>query len=311
MRVFVTGATGFIGSAIVQELLAAGHKVLGLARSDAAAATLIAAGAEVHRGSLADLASLRSGAAAADGVIHTAFLHDFSRFKENCETDRHAIAGLGSALAGSDRLLIVTSGIGLLTLDRLATEHDVPTSGATVNPRVASEEAAALATSRGVHVSVVRLPPSVHGDGDHGFVPILIGLAREKGASAYIGDGLNRWPAVHRLDAARLFRLALDKGTAGAVYHGVAEEGVPFREIADVIGQRLDLPVVSKTLEEAPNHFGWFAHFAGLNVPASSAQTRKQLGWQPKQLGLIADLEGVDGRYFDVLAESQRGRGRL
>jgi nucleoside-diphosphate-sugar epimerase len=295
MRVFVTGATGFIGSAIVRELVGAGHRVLGLVRSDTGAASLEAAGAEAHRGSLEDLESLRRGAAAVDGVIHTAFIHDFTKFKENCETDRRAIAALGDALAGSERPLIVTSGTGLLARGRLATEDDMP---ATTMPRVASEEAAEAAAARGVRVSVMRLPPSVHGDGDHGFVPILIRLAREKGISVYAGEGLNLWPAVHRFDAARLYRLVLEKGAAAPRYHGVAEEGVPFRDIAEVIGRRLDMPVVSKSPEAAAEHFGWFAHFAALDNPTSSARAREQLGWRPAHPTLIADLDRPS--YFET-----------
>jgi len=259
MRIFVTGATGFIGSAIVQELIGAGYEVSGLVRSEAGARALTAAGAQVHRGDIEDLESLRSGAAASDGVIHAAFLHDFSRWAAVCEMDRRAIEALGTALAGSDRRLIVTSGTALTAPGRVATEESAPAFTFAEVPRVASEEAATSMAARDVRIVVVRLAPSVHGDGDHGFVPILIRIARENGASAYVGDGLNRWPAVHRLDAARLYRLVFEKNSAGARYHGIAEEGVPFKDIAGVISRRLNVPAVSKTPEEATGHFQWFA----------------------------------------------------
>jgi nucleoside-diphosphate-sugar epimerase len=299
MRVFVTGATGFVGTAVVRELIDAGHQVLGLARSDASAKSVVAAGVEVHRGSLEDLESLRSGAASVDGVIHTAFIHDFSNYGPAAEADRRAIATLGSALAGSARALIVTSGTLLAqSQGSLATEHDAPNPNF---PRKSEEEAVAL-MARGVRTSVLRLPPSVHGKGDHGFVPQLISIARERGVSAFIGDGLNRWPAVHRVDAARLYRLVLEKSSLGETYHCVADEGIPTREIAEAIGRQLNVPVVSKSREEAADHFGWISRFFAIDGPASSSQTQQRLGWRPVQPGLVADLN--EEHYFEPTAEA-------
>ena len=304
MRVFVTGATGFIGTAVVRELIDAGHQVLGLARSDAAAKSLIAKGADVHHGSLEDLEGLGSGAAAADGVIHTAFIHDFSNYGPAAEADRRAIEALGAAIAGSDRPLVLTSGTLLAQRQgSFATEEDAPNPSF---PRKSEKAALALA-ARGVCASVLRLPPSVHGNGDHGFVPRLISVAHEKGVSAFIGDGLNRWPAVHRLDAAHLYRLVLEKGSAGATYHGVADEGVPTREIAEAIGRGLSVPVVSKSREAAADHFGWIARFFGIDGPASSALTQEGLGWRPVQPGLIADLNAA--HYFQQTADPVAARG--
>ncbi len=283
MRVFVTGATGFVGSAVVQELLAHGHQVLGLSRSDAGAAQLEAAGAAVQRGDLDDLDGLARGAAACDGVIHTAFNHDFSKFVENAQQDRRAIEVLGGALEGTTKPILVTSGTAMLAPGRLATEEDKP-SGA--SPRM-SEPAANDLVARGVRASIVRLAPTTHGAGDHGFVPMLIGLAREKGVAAYIGEGDNKWSAVHRTDAARLYRLAIERGAGGERYHAVAEEGLPFRDIASAIGKGLGLPVESRSAE----HFGWFAMFAGMDAATSAAWTRETLGWAPTGPDLIEDLE--------------------
>jgi nucleoside-diphosphate-sugar epimerase len=293
MRIFLTGATGFIGSTIVPELINAGHQVLGLTRSDAGAQSLKAAGAEVHRGDLEDLETLRSGAARSDGVIHTAFDHDFSNFLANCEKDRRVIEAMGEVLAGSSRPFVITSGTGMgnavpgqpATEDVFNPDHP--------NPRRASELAGVAVAARGVNVSVVRLP-QVHNPVKQGLITPFIELSRQKGVVAYVGDGSNRWPAAHVLDVARLYRLAFERHEAGSRYHAVAEEGVPVRQIAETLGRGLKLPVVSLSPEQAPAHFGWLAMFAGYDMPASSAQTQQVLNWHPTGPGLIADLEQMN-----------------
>jgi nucleoside-diphosphate-sugar epimerase len=305
MRVFVTGASGWIGSAVVPELLGAGHQVVGLARSDGSAAALTAVGAEVRRGSLDDIDTLRDEAVVSDGVIHLAFKHDLAftgDFQGAADADRRAVEVFGDALAGSNRSLVIASGTLLAAPGRLATERDghdrTAASAFPEGPRTRWETAEltlALA-ERGVRSSVLRLPPTVHGPGDHGFMATLVGIARDKGVSGYVGDGTNRWPAVHRLDAARAAHLALETAPAGSTLHAVADEGVPIREIAELIGRHLDIPVESIPKDEAGNHFAWLADFLGVDAPASSALTRDLLGWQPTQPGLIEDLE--QGHYF-------------
>ncbi len=294
IRVFVTGATGFIGLAVVKDLIAAGHQVLGLYRSDDKVPALAATGAEVYRGSIAEPDSLKDGASRCDGTIHLAFNHDFSRFLQNCEDDRRVIAALGSVLAGSSRPLIVTSGTGIAnTVPGESAKEDNPTVDSSVHPRAASEEAAAAVAATGVNVSVVRLP-QVHDTLRQGLVSPAIGIYREKGVCAYLGDGRNRWPAAHVLDTARLYRLAIERAEPGAKYHAAAEEGVAMRDIAEAIGRRLKLPVKSIAPEEAQGFFGWLAMFAGYDLPASSAQTRQKLGWDPAGPGLIADLDRLE-----------------
>jgi nucleoside-diphosphate-sugar epimerase len=294
MRIFVTGASGWIGSAVTAELLGAGHQVVGLARSDRAAATIEALGAEVRRGALDDLDALRAGAADSDGVVHLGYNHDFSRMGEAAQTDRAAITALGDALAGSDRPLLIASGVAGLGGERPATEQDA--GNPATSPRVANAAATLAYAERGVRSGVIRFAPTVHGDGDHGFVAVLVGVAREKGVSAYVGDGAARWPAVHRQDAAALVRLAVEQAPAGAVLHAVAEEGVPTRDIAEAIGRGLGLPVASVPAEQAQAHFGWIGMFFGLDSRASSEGTQRLLGWRPTHPGLIADLDA--GYYF-------------
>ena len=291
MRVFVTGSTGFIGLALVKELIAAGHEVLGLCRSDDKAGALAAAGAEVHRGSLEDLDSLRAGIARSDGVIHLAFNHDFSRFAANCEHDRQIIKVLGAALRGSDRPLVVTSGTGMAnTVPGQPAREDGAVITSDVIPRAASEEAVAAIAAEGVNVSVMRLP-QVHDPVKQGLISPMVEIILQKGVAAYVGDGRNRFPAVHVLDAARVYRLALEKGERGAKYHAVAEEGVAVRDIFEVLGRRLRVPVKSISPEEAPAYFGWLALFAGRDLPASSELTRRKLDWQPRGPSLLEDLE--------------------
>jgi nucleoside-diphosphate-sugar epimerase len=296
MRVFVTGATGFIGSAVVRELIGSGHDVVGLARSDEGAAAVDAAGAEVQRGTLDDLDVLRTAAASADGVIHTAYIHDFSQMQNSAQVDRRAVEALGGALEGSGRPFVVTSGTALIKPGQVVTEEDRADPSAATHARLGTEELVRGLAPRGVRSAIVRPGVSVHGEGDHGFVPVVIEIARAMGVSAYIGDGSNRWPAVHRLDAAPLYRLVLEHAPAGSVYHAVADEGVPTRDIAEVIGRHLGLPVASIAPEEAAEHFGWMGGFFGVDAPASSALTQARLAWEPMHPGLIEDLE--QGHYF-------------
>jgi len=289
MRVFVTGASGFIGSAVVPELLSAGHRVLGLARSETSAKALATAGAEVLRGDLNEPRSLEAGAAESDGVVHLGFIHDFSNFEASIRTDRRAIETMGEVLAGSGRPLVFASGVVGLVPGQVATE-EVPFD-AKAHPRAANAVVALGLAARGVRVSGVRLAPTVHGPGDHGFVKVLVDIARQKGVSGYIGEGNNRWPGVHRLDAGSLFRLALEKASPGSVVHGVADEGVPTRTIAEIIGRKLGLPVASIPPESADAHFGWLGRFFAMDQPASSALTRARMGWNPTHPGLVEDLE--------------------
>ncbi|MFC4035975.1 SDR family oxidoreductase [Streptomyces polygonati] len=297
MRVFVTGASGFIGSAVVPELIGAGHQVVGLARSDAAAAALAAAGAEVRRGDLDDLDSLREGAAGADGVIHLAYNHDFSQYEAAARTETRVIETFGAALEGSGRPLVIAAGTAGLPAGRVGTERDLPDPDHPLRARSLAAQSALALAGRGVRSSAVRLAPSVHSELKSGFVGLLVDIARAKGVSGYIGDGSNRWPAVHRLDAARLFRLALENAPAGSALHGVADEGVPIRAVAEVIGRHLDVPVAEIPREDAGGHFGWLATLLAADVPASSALTRELLGWQPTCPGLLDDLE--KGHYFE------------
>ena len=296
MRVFLTGATGFIGEALVRELRTAGHEVLGLARSAAAADKLARLGVGAHRGDLADIAILAAGARACEGVIHTAFIHDFSAYASAAETDRRAVEALTDALEGSGKPFVLTSGTALLEPGRIGTEEDAPALGSAASLRAGAEVAALASAGRGVRASVVRLPPTVHGVGDHGFVPALIDIARRTGVSAFIDDGANRWPTVHRLDAARLYRLALEQAAPGSRLHGVAEEGVALRAIAEAIGAGLGIPVRSLTEDQARGHFDWLAAFVAIDNPTSSARTREALGWIPKEYGLLADMK--ESRYF-------------
>ncbi|MGO4683320.1 SDR family oxidoreductase [Hyphomicrobium sp. 2TAF46] len=288
MRVFVTGATGFVGTAVVRELLGAGHQVLGLTRSDAGAAALSTIGAVVHRGDLDDLDSLRKGAKETDGTIHCAFIHDFSKFAENGQIDKRAIEAMGDVLVGTNKPFIVTSGTGLVAPNVTVTEEMRREASPTV-PRV-SEQAGLAYASRGVRAMAIRLPQVHGGEGKAGLITYLLLLARQKGSAAYVGDGSDRWPAAHRLDVARLYRLALEKGTADGLYHAVGDEGVPMREIIEVIGHALNVPVVSIKKEEAGDYYGPLAMFAGLDLPASSALTKQWLGWKPREIGLIADI---------------------